>query len=492
MNRRSFLTQSAAIATASMVSVAANAEPLTTAQAFAQARASNPKLAGFANAPGEFDIPRVHTEGRWPEALTGVFYRNGPALHEMAGERYNHWFDGDGLVHRWQIDGGNVGYRGRFVQSEKRKAEQAAGRLLFPAGGGGISSDVRMTGPDSINVANTSILPMGDQVWALWEGGSATALDSTTLATLGLVTLSEPLKGAPFSAHPRRGQDGRVWNIGAMGNRIALYRLARDGALEAVRVHPIPAVGVVHDFLLTERSMVVVLPSTRQSAAGDGFFAQVRGRPDLPMLVKVYDCETLELTREAELPAGFVFHFGNAWEEANGTIRFDMVYGTDCDELQAFRKVMRGDMPKTQSSSRTIVLPKAGSPTITAVRAGIEFPRINPLRAAIRNRYVFAAAHRVPGRSDWFDSVVKLDMETGRHSFANYGPDWLVEEHVFVPHTGSTAEDDGWLVGTALNWKRQQTALSVFDAKHLDRGPLARAWLDVAMPLGFHGQFVGR
>jgi all-trans-8'-apo-beta-carotenal 15,15'-oxygenase len=216
----------------------------------------------------------------------------------------------------------------------------------------------------------------------------------------------------------------------------------------------------------------------------------VKGRPNQPIQIKIFDRETLALTREAELPAGYVFHFGNGWEETDGTIRFDMAYGPDCDEVQSLRKPMIGELPNNQSFARQVIIPATGPARFNTMRAGIEFPRINPARATLRNRYIFAAAQAVPGRSVWFDAVAKLDQETGRHAFATYGPDWMVEEHVFVPRAGGTREDDGYVIGTALNWRQQKTALSVFDARRLERGPLARAWLDVAMPLGFHGQFV--
>jgi all-trans-8'-apo-beta-carotenal 15,15'-oxygenase len=494
MDRRQFL--STALITSSTMALGLNAQAAqadlnqTLDQHFRAARAANPRLAAFDNAPGEFDLPTTRLEGRWPEGLRGAFFRNGPGQHERGGQRYHHWFDGDGLIQRWQIGGGRVGYKGKFVATKKRTEEIAAGRFLYPAGGGGIVGSAAMTGPDSVNVANINTIPIGGKMWALWEGGSPTEIDPRTLETKGLVTLGDGLEGAPFSAHPRVGSDDRIWNMGSFGDKLALYRLSPLGALEAVKLHDIPPIGLIHDFVLTHKSIVIILPSTRMTDDGDGLFARVKGRPNLPILVKVFDRETLALTREAELPAGYVFHFGNGWEEADGTIRFDMAYGRDCDEVQSFRKPMAGQLPSNPSVCQQVVLPPTGAPTIQEVRAGIEFPRINATKSTLRNRYIFAAAHAVPGRSVWYNAVAKSDAESGRHSFAHYGPDWMVEEHVFVPRPGATAEDDGWLVGTALNWRRQKTALSVFDARHLERGPLARAWLEVAMPLGFHGQFV--
>jgi all-trans-8'-apo-beta-carotenal 15,15'-oxygenase len=494
MDRRQFLTNATLTTGAIAFGLDAQAAQAdldqTVAGRFAAARATNPRLAGFDNAPGEFDLPTTHIEGQWPSGLRGSFFRNGPAQHERAGERYHHWFDGDGLIQRWQIGGGQVAYKGKFVATKKRQAEIAAGRFLYPAGGGGIEARAPMTGPDSVNVANINTIAIDGKMWALWEGGSPTEIDPRTLETKGLVTLGDGLEGAPFSAHPRVGSDGRIWNMGSFGDKLALYRLSANGSLEAVKLHEIPAIGLIHDFVLTQKSVVIILPSTRMVADGDGLFARVKGRPDKPIIVKVFDRETLALTREAELPAGYVFHFGNGWEEADGTIRFDMAFGPDCDELQKFRTPMAGQLSKVDSICRQVIIPVAGAPRINDIRAGVEFPRINQARSTLRNRYIFAAAQAVPGRSVWFDAVAKLDVETGRHSFAQYGQDWMVEEHVFVPRPGGTREDDGWLIGTALNWRQQKSALSVFDARNLERGPLARAWLEVAMPLGFHGQFV--
>ena len=69
------------------------------AAGFASRVAAQPLLTPF---KGVSDVTRdcftqpLATRGRWPAALAGRFYRNGPALYERGGERYHHWFDGDG------------------------------------------------------------------------------------------------------------------------------------------------------------------------------------------------------------------------------------------------------------------------------------------------------------------------------------------------------------------------------------------------------------
>lgn len=471
-------------------------DPATNLASFEAGLARDRRLLGFRSAAGDVAPLVPQTQGHWPRDLTGTFLRNGPARHDLGGQRYDHWFDGDGMIQRWQVGPDGARFDARFIATPKHVAERTAGRFLFPAGGGTIEGSAPMTGPDSVNAANTNLLPLADgRLWALWEGGSASAINPQTLDFEGFVTLSRATRGAPFSAHPRTGADGRVWNIGAMGALLALYRLSPDGTLEAVRTHRIAPVGLIHDFILTERSVVVVLPSTRIGMAGDGLFGRIRAAPAEPIVVMVFDRETLELTRTATLPAGMVFHFGNGWEEADGTIRFDMVHGADADSLQSFRDPMRGRMPdSSQTRSLLVTLPPRGAVRLELVAGRVEFPRIASRRATRRHRHVVMPqiGPGVGPGAGWFDRVVLCDLETGRTRTAHYGPDWLVEEHQLIARPGATAEDDGWLVGTALDWRRGRSALSVFDARAPEAGPVARLWLPLAMPLGFHGQWVGR
>lgn len=89
MNRRSFLS-GLALATATAASNVRASEP-TTAEAFAARRAKEPWLMGWDNAPAELDRASLTLEGRWPTALRGTFFRNGPAQHSRGPIRYDHW-----------------------------------------------------------------------------------------------------------------------------------------------------------------------------------------------------------------------------------------------------------------------------------------------------------------------------------------------------------------------------------------------------------------
>jgi len=111
--------------------------------------------------------------GKMPKGLSGTFYRNGPAVFERGGFRMSHWFDGDGMVQRFHMDAGKVSHIGRMVETELYLNNEKEGRMTGGGFGTVVPNPVSMTGPDSVNQANTSVLPIGGELLALWEGGSA-------------------------------------------------------------------------------------------------------------------------------------------------------------------------------------------------------------------------------------------------------------------------------------------------------------------------------
>src|SRR5262245_5851278 len=97
---------------------------------------------GFQTLEAEHRDPiRLVTHGQIPAELFGTLYRNGPAQHDVYGERFRHWFDGDGMIHAFALSAAGVEYRNRFVSTEGRAQEISAGRRIWgafatrPAGG---------------------------------------------------------------------------------------------------------------------------------------------------------------------------------------------------------------------------------------------------------------------------------------------------------------------------------------------------------------------
>src|SRR5437870_8621620 len=146
-----------------------------------QDRAATGWRLGFQTLETEiFEEVELRVEGRLPAELGGTLYRIGPSRHDVYGERYRHWFDGDGMVHALRLGGGQAHYRNRFVATKKKADEDAAGARLYsafgtPATGRGLTRMRRSAPPKS--AANTNVVFHHGKLLALWEGGRPWRLD---------------------------------------------------------------------------------------------------------------------------------------------------------------------------------------------------------------------------------------------------------------------------------------------------------------------------
>jgi len=258
---------------------------------------------------------------------------------------------------------------------------------------------------------------------------------------------------------------------------------------------------MVHDFVVTERHLVVVLPPfVFERGAGKTFLDSYSFHADRSARVLIVDKSDLSKQRWLEMPAHFSFHYGNAWEDADGVIRLDEARYEDASVMFGpLRDVMRGrggnvtSLPARQHL--TTIDPKSGrvevSPLISRDYA-VEFPHVDRRRAGRRYRKVTTLLGDPASRSEhpMLSTVARLDIETGGLSAHTYGATTIPEEHLFVLKPGTDSEDEGWIIGTSLDFAAGVSRVSVFDAQHLPDGPLAVASLPYALPLGFHGTFV--
>ncbi|NML44346.1 carotenoid oxygenase [Ramlibacter sp. G-1-2-2] len=493
MDRRNFL-----FAAAGTLAFGAHASevPDAYAAAFEASRASQPWTLGYAGLQQDAAPMPLKLRGKIPSALYGAYFRNGPARHEIGGQRYHHLFDGDGMVQKYTIGPDGVSHMGRFVRTQKFLADSAAGRPVRAAFGTHPPGAEPMHSPDAINAANTSVLQHGGEFYALWEGGSATRMDPRTLDTGELKTWSPEYAGMPFSAHPKVEPDGTLWNFGvsSMAGLLSVYRIDARGALQNAVTLKVPEMSLVHDFAVTQKYLVFLLPplvfDRARSEAGETFLDSHVWKPQLGMRVLVLDKDKLEEPQWFTLPAGFVFHIGNACED-RGVIRLDYVRSDDAwHATTGLKELMQGKaQTRTDVSVVVVQLDLASGRARQELLPHVsEFPRVDP-RVVGRRYSQVLLAERVDARAGrpGFDSVLRLDVTSGKADRYRYGADVMVEEHVFVP---GTRAGEAWVIGTALDLKHRSMLLSVFDARRLADGPVAQAVMDRPMPLGFHGILV--
>ncbi len=483
MNRRDFLSTAAA----GLAVAALNPDDL-----HAAAASGGDWTLGVADV--ESDVPRHalrRLRGRAPAGLAGTLYRNGPSKFHRPGGSAGHWFDGDGMVRAFRIDDGEAFLAARFLDTPKRRTDIAADAVVTSGFGTPTRRGARVANNDDVNPANISVMAAGGEMWALWETGSPMRFDPETLETKGFHTFRPDLKHMPFLAHPRVEPDGRVWSLGLFGKQAMVWRLAPDGALEAATPIELPRASYIHDFTATARHLVIVLQPWIQDRFAMPYVNSLTWKPELGTQILVIDKADFSQRRVYEAPPLFFFHLGDAWEEADGTIRFDIA--TDRDPTFAVTgaaALIEGREVGVADSAFALVTLKAGG-DVRITPAGIgEFPRTDPRFAGrVRSRTV----HLTKGSPSHplMQAVAVTDWRREKTESFDFGPTQIVEEQVFVPRPGGSAEFDGWLVGTTINLLSRRTELHVFDARRVAAGPLVSWEASLALPVTFHGVFVG-
>ena len=496
MDRRKFLSSSIGFSALGLASGSAMADA-ETLKRFQAALKRDPKLVVFADTVAE-NAGDATIKGRIPADLNGVFFRNGPGRFELGGERYHHWFDGDGFVQRWQVANGKVSHRGRFVQTQKFVEESAAGQFLYPAFGTNIDRRPIKT-LDTMNAANTNLLPFHGRLYALWEGGSATEVDPATLATLGIKTWSDELQGMPFSAHPKMDPDGGLWNFGVMpgGDKLVVYRIGANGQMRSTSVIEVPKLSMVHDFVVSAGHLIFLIPPYDMVRDRTKSIAEMHrwagsGPAARPLRAVVVSKASMQVRQVFEMVPHMVFHFGNAWDDGD-TTRFDVVLHNG-DALMEVGALMQGERPKNAASrsfAAQVTLDYANKrATLARLLGPSEFPRVMPQVVSLRHRKLALLSNSSRNVDAILDTVNLVDTHSGKNDSFRFDAGWQLEEHVLVPRDNARSETDGYLVGVAQDTKLAQTVMTVFDAARISAGPVALARLPYRTPHCFHGNFL--
>ncbi|MCY3857776.1 MAG: carotenoid oxygenase family protein [Gammaproteobacteria bacterium] len=446
-------------------------------------------------------------EGDWPPDLVGALFRNGPGRMERAGRRYQHWFDGDGLIQKWSIEpGAKVTHHARLVHTTKYLRDESNNELSLIGFGTAGDHSIDITGPDSLNVGNINVLARDDELWALWEGGSAWRVEPESLKTTGIVELSTESAGLPFSAHPRVEPNGTIWNFGYVSHLGALVIWRLDPGVKAPKISIVQRspMTIPHDFVVTDRHLVIPLPPLHYEpnrAVEQTFIDMHVWHSNGSLDLLVMDKNDLERNFIVELPAHWLFHYSNAWEDKEGVIRFEgFRYDDPSLMTAAFSAVMRGELPQSLSLSQLVQFRvdtrkrRADVEVFDNGFAACEFPSIDQRRSTSRHEWLTMLVNDSASNSalqlGLLNGVARVNTSTGEMSRFTYPEREIPEEHIFVADPKGIDETEGWILGTSLDYVADETHLNVFEIGDTTPEPIARATLARLMPIGLHGQFV--
>jgi all-trans-8'-apo-beta-carotenal 15,15'-oxygenase len=479
-------------------------------------------------------IPASAIEGEIPKELVGTLFRNGPGLLEIYGKKLNQFFDGDGLVYTVSFPGdGQVKLRHNFVGTKGFTEEQAAQKMIykgaFAIGNPKGDSFYNPFDFDVKNVANTGVVNWGGETYALWEGGKPHKMKADNLATVGEVeeVLGTKLRVPQMAAHYRiwEGEteaDKRLigFSIESQAsfpqnvNRAAFYEWDSQGKAAAVNNFDVPnaTFGFFHDCLVTENWYFLFQNPTSlnpQKLLTEYMFAKCALAETICMVDgKNAILHCLPRTEKArkigqkaiELKPQFFFHHVNAFERENGEVVLDSLPWVFMDfsmNLDSVNPAFFNGGSRVEYT-RFVVDPVRERCTQTVLNNRVgEFPTMNNKFVGREYTHAYSAGTVVKDDVKWGPNqcLVKHTSEPGNESPVKeqvwyYGERCFVQEPIFAPRPGGTAEDDGWVLQVVNNAGAETSKLHIFDAKDISKGPIASVLFEGEhLPPGLHGMW---
>ena len=502
MKRRTFIKMLTGLMTATALPSNLQAKSVIGDQdTFLKALDEKPWLLGYLGTSQTELRASIKTRyGRIPPEFQGHFFRNGPALHNIGADRFSHWFDAPGMVQRFSFADGKVTHHGRLIETARNVAEVKAERILFSAYGTH-GHDLGSGGSaDGQNVGNINLIRHAGDLLALWEGGSAHVIDPNTLATHGRKEWSSDTAGLPFGAHPRIDQDGSMWNVGYSSDPAALilYHISAEGRLEQTHILPQIATPMVHDFMITASKIIIVAPPYVASNSESKTFAnRFEWSPSLPVKIFVIYKDDLTNITTMEADPFWVFHFGNAYDISKTQIGFDFALHDDpgFNSKDAFA-AMDGSWDGVASAASRYVQARIDLKTKNIALeqspelGQVEFIQTNSQENLAHHQYALMLAQPEGKDMFGFNRLLLVDRISGKTDHFDVGATEILEEHLIVAKHNHSSASEFWVLGTALDWQRGVTNLSLYDGPRLSKGPVFKAELDLALPLGLHGTFV--
>jgi carotenoid cleavage dioxygenase-like enzyme len=469
---------------------------MATAQTAAPTRSAS---GGFASLTDEVSVDALPVSGSLPPWLAGSLLRTGPSNWEIGSGKLRHWFDGEAMLHRFAIADGEVSYASRFLGSRAYDAH-ARGEITYRE----FATDPcrslfkRVTSlftPQSSfsDNCNVNLTRLGERFIAMTETPLPVQFDPETLAAAGVAY--EP-PGELTTAHPHldRASKGMLNYAAKLGPRSSyrFFHLAPDAREPEVVAHlPVREPAYTHSFGLTERWLILaenplVVSPPRLALSGRPYIENYRWKPELGTRFTLIDRASGERVGPMVGETRFSFHHVNAYEEGDEIVA-DMCTFPDHGIIEDLYidRLRAGKPTASPSLERFRINPGAGTVELERlIDEPFDLPRINYGRCNERPyRYAWGVGW---SRSDWFDRVVKADVE--ERSADVWAEDGCYPgEPVFVAEPGADAEDAGVLLSVVFDARRGNSFMLVLDAATLEER--ARAEVPHHIPFGFHGQF---
>jgi all-trans-8'-apo-beta-carotenal 15,15'-oxygenase len=450
-------------------------------------------------------------EGTLPAGLNGAFYRNGPAMFSRQTERKGAIADGDGMIRMYRFNGGKVSYRSRFVQTDKFKEEQAAGKFIYgtwtsrtPPGG------KRTQG--SANQAGVTTVLRNGKLYAHDEVNPPWVLDPVTLESIATDNLGieDPTR---LKAHFRVDSKTDEWILldsvfSPTDPSHSAYIISPDGKRTTKRTLPVGRnvpLTYMHDFFVSGSSVMLFLhpaiPDYTKLRQGVPFADALTWKGSdstkLAIMSRAGDSEPIVV----ETDSRWMWHSVNAYDRGNeivadyvGYEKPDHFITIDGKEpaWYAYMKGRAGSFNSPGKLRRLIVNKSTKSVREEILDDGNnEFPVVDKRVHCHEHRDMYFI--QAPKDALWWSKVARFDSKTGATDGYDFGPGYYLNEPQFAADktkpVNLNSNDLGWLLVPVFELSKGISSLAIFRANALSDGPIASVRLNTHDTFAFHGSW---
>jgi carotenoid cleavage dioxygenase len=440
----------------------------------------------FAPQRDEVDAADLHVTGEIPADLSGSYLRNGPNPRFDPIGSFVYPLDGDGMVHRITLEGGRAWYTNRFVRTPMVELEEQRGEAIWSGITDGYTPPADVVGDDLAGsfrqLPDINIVRHAGRLLAMAESDKPYRLDPKSLATLGEDDCDGAMR-VGSTAHPKidpRTGEMVLFNYTLEAPFLTWSVVGADG--QAVRpptaIEGLDDSVMIHDMALTEKYVVLfVCPLIFDIAAVMAGGSLLSWRPEDGTRIAMIPRDGGPVRWIAAEPF-WVWHFANAFDNADGTVTVDYVQWTYPSGFA------ESSAPNESGLIRAVINPGAGTINRSRVseRTNIEFPRVDDrllTRDHQRVATVGASDSERAGRDSlWFHNVAK-------GTEVSWTPGVAIGEPIYIPG----ADRDYWgAIGTDPDDLRSRFYLLTADSP--DDGPIATIDLPIRVPAGLHGAWL--
>ena len=431
--------------------------------------------------------------GTVPAELNGAWFRCGPDWQYPSMAQEQIFIDGEGMVHMFRFENGRVGYKSRWVHTQRFELQDQARRSLFGRYRNRYTNDPSVEGA-SMGTANTNLIWHAGKLLALKEDDLPYEIDPETLETIGKYDYDGAVKACSMSAHPKVDwitNELLTYSYQARGDAttdIVFYVIGGDGKVKNEIWFDMPWPAMVHDFAVTPTHAIFpffpMITDMEVLKTGGAFY---QFHPDKETMIAVVPRDgTAQDIRWFKGPTTTAGHMMNAVVEGS-KVHLDLcLYQGNC--FPFFQTPAGETTPGVPPILTRLTMDLESNSGEFAQKVLLpspcEMPRTDDRYQGRPYRYGYAICMR---GGDGTSGVGRLDLQTGKLVVWSPGADAGVQEPQFVPRRPDAPEGDGWLLVLVNRLDQNRSDLAVLDAQDLEAGPVAVVRLPTRVRSTFHG-----